>query len=294
MNTPLISQHNGRRRGLHSKAKRGFIFAVLKLSGSAAEKAGFLTGDRLVSIDKITIDELENFENVIEKIRGDVGTTTCIEILRGKVKKNLCAERTASSFPRFRIYIVKNLGIIEIRLLDKNFVAKDFAEALATIEAKGIKNLVIDFRFNENADLLSGQEFMSQLLPNETALFRIKYLKKTETYSTKNNRKEKRPFEKIIVLQAQSSSGMTEQITRLLKEKYENTIIMGEESGGDALVKSLVPVEKNFSLLIPVAEIVGLNGEKYHGVPIQPDIKISAIMELNLELFEVFFPTEKK
>ncbi len=81
---------------------------------------------------------------------------------------------------------------------------------------------------------------------------------------------------------------MTEVITRLLKRFFPNTIIIGEESSGYALVEKLVPVE-DFAVLIPSEELIGIDGEKFHQNPIKPDIEIPGIANLDIGIFKLFF-----
>lgn len=260
------------------------VIVTEAIKGSAAEQAGFLAGDIVLAIDKHKVSEMKTFQEVIDKIRGKAGTSVCISRQRKKEIKTICLKRTAT--PRLRTYFIGDLAVVEVTSLNKTHAEKDFDDALTSIEAKKIKKIIIDFRFNESADLLSGVEFLSALLPNGSEVFATQSLEKKEIYSVQNHRTEKRPFDKIFILQAANAGGMTEDITRQIKKDYPNTLIIGEKSSGHALVKKLFSVE-NFSILLPWAEIIDSDGKKRHGRPIEPDIEVPA-QSINLDMLNIF------
>lgn len=123
------------------------IMVLSPIKGSPAEEAGILPGDLIVSVDSVTYTA-EEMTVASNKIKGEVGTTVKIEILRGNETLNFELKRENIKVnPVEGKKLENDIGYIEFSSFDDG-TAEEFKTKFEELQGQGIKSLIIDLRNN--------------------------------------------------------------------------------------------------------------------------------------------------
>lgn len=123
------------------------IMVLSPIKGSPAEKAGILPGDYIVGVDDVTYTA-EDMSVAANKIKGEVGSSVKIEILRNSETKTFEITRENIKVNPVEGQVLENnIGYIEFSSFDDG-TADDFKAKYEELEKQGIKSLVIDLRNN--------------------------------------------------------------------------------------------------------------------------------------------------
>ena len=123
------------------------IMVLSPIKGSPAEKAGILPGDYIISVDGVTYTA-DDMSVAANKIKGEVGSSVKIEILRNSETKTFEIKRENIKVnPVEGKVLENNIGYIEFSSFDEG-TADDFKAKYEELAKKGIKSLVIDLRNN--------------------------------------------------------------------------------------------------------------------------------------------------
>ena len=136
------------------------------ISGSPAEHAGILPGDRIVSVDgNAIVGRMVTAESVRSKIRGTKGTKVTLGIKRNSSREILKFTITRGDIPINTVdvaYMIDNqTGYIKVSQFGKN-TYEEFLIALINLRAEGAKRFIVDLRGNSG-----GYMEMAILMVNE-------------------------------------------------------------------------------------------------------------------------------
>ena len=130
------------------------IVSVLK--NNPAIKAGLLKGDVILKIngEDVTKDSLDS---VVQKIRGQAGTTVKLEIFRNNEKKEFAITRETINNPSVETKVENGVGVMTISRFDEKTgeLAKNAAENLLR---QNVKSIVLDLRGNSGGYLTAAEK----------------------------------------------------------------------------------------------------------------------------------------
>jgi carboxyl-terminal processing protease len=128
------------------------LLIVQVLKNSPAEMAGLKPRDRIIRIDQAAADKL-SFEQAVEKLKGDVGTTIELEVMQvGQMMPRVF------TLARQLIFVP---SVVELQMLDDHLgvgyfqlvgfqetTLAEIDEAVGQLQMRGMKVLVLDLRGN--------------------------------------------------------------------------------------------------------------------------------------------------
>ena len=171
--TEKISELNGNLTGigirvflqeLDEETDQIVIFEVME--GSPAEGAGVKAGDIIYSVDGVLYSEL-GYEETVNRIIGDAGTSVTFEVMRNKRVKEFTIERKLfeSQLVSYKISDANaNVGYIRIYEFGTSAVAQ-FKRAVESLKTQGATKLVFDVRNNPGGELTTITSILDYLLP---------------------------------------------------------------------------------------------------------------------------------
>jgi carboxyl-terminal processing protease len=150
---------------VEADAKAGYLRVTSPMKGTPAYEAGVLPGDLIVAVDGVDVHDMGQ-EEVISRIKGDLGTKVVLKLRRGD-KETL---DVSLSRAEIKVESVKHRmaepGIGYIRIDDfTESVPADVEEAYRDLEKQGMTALVIDLRFNGGGLLKSAVDVCDLWLP---------------------------------------------------------------------------------------------------------------------------------
>jgi len=244
-----------------------------------AERVGILSGDRIVTADTISLVGMET-NKVMEHLRGEKGTKVKLGIKRYGTAdlQYFTLERgdvNVKSIDAFYMMDEKT-GFIHI----KNFGEKTYAEmlvALAELNMKGMKQLVVDLRGNRGGYMHIAIQMVNEFLPAGKLI--------VYTEGRKSPREEFRSdgrgmFQKlpIIVLVDEGSASASEIFAGAIQDNDRGTIV-GRRTFGKGLVQQPMGFRDGSEVRLTVARYYTPSGrciqkpyEKGHGEEYENDL----------------------
>jgi carboxyl-terminal processing protease len=260
--------------GMEIGIKDDILTVISPIKGTPAYKAGILAGDKIVSIDGITTQDL-SVDDAVKKIRGEVGTKVKIEIFHEGAKKTEIKELTRATIVIENIeYSLRKDGVFVIKLFSFNDDSDiKFQQAITEFSKSNSNKLIIDLRNNPGGYLESAVNIASWFIKPGEVIVKEDYGGKqdSDVYTSKGYDLLKNKKFKTVVLINKGSASASEILTGALKE-YGIATVIGETSFGKGSVQQVVPINEETSLKITIANWLTPNGVWISKQGITPDI----------------------
>lgn len=239
---------------------------VRVLQNNPAEKAGLEVGD---VITKINGDSVEGkaLNDVVSSVRGDVGTTVKLTVVRGGDEKQFTITRQQVNNPSAYGEIKNGIGILTITRFDDQ--TGTLARTVATdFKNKGVKGVILDLRGNGGgyvtaAQAVAGLWLNDQLVTTERRGGQVTdELKSTGTPILNGI--------KTVVLVNASSASASEIVSGALHD-HKAATLMGVTTFGKGSVQKLLNLSDGATLKVTVARWYTPSGVNISEKGITPD-----------------------
>ncbi|MFA5744819.1 MAG: S41 family peptidase [Candidatus Paceibacterota bacterium] len=257
--------------GMEIDIKDSVLTVVAPLKGTPAEAAGIEAGDQIVAIDGKPTDGLA-VDVAVQKIRGPVGTTVSLDIIRAKKSMNIKIVRDTIQVPETEDGLDVASGVYHIALYEfTSSSASLFNQAFTRFKDSGSKKLVIDLRGNPGGYLDAAVAIASHFIPKGAVVV-------TEDFGGKDSGQPHNSLgyndtpagTKIVVLIDGGSASASEIFAGALQDTKVATLI-GTKSFGKGSVQTLMDLGGG-SLKVTVARWVTPAGHWIMGNGVTPDI----------------------
>lgn len=239
--------------------------------GTPSEAAGMKKDDVILSVDGTEATSME-LTNLVKLIRGDEGTTVHIEIYRPSTEENLSfdVERADVTLPSVSSQMLENsIGYILIDSFETD-TAKQFEQALADLQAQGMKSLIVDVRYNPGGMLTSVVQILDDILPEGLLVYIEDKYGNRQDYNSDEDTYLDCP---IAVLMNENSASAAEIFAGAIKD-YDYGTLIGTTTYGKGIVQTIFPLENGDAVKITTAKYFTPKGNYIHGVGIDPDIEL--------------------
>lgn len=239
--------------------------------GTPSEAAGMKKDDVILSVDGTEATSME-LTNLVKLIRGDEGTTVHIEVYRPSTEENLSfdVERADVTLPSVSSQMLENsIGYILIDSFETD-TAKQFEQALADLQAQGMKSLIVDVRYNPGGMLTSVVQILDDILPEGLLVYIEDKYGNRQDYNSDGDTYLDCP---IAVLMNENSASAAEIFAGAIKD-YDYGTLIGTTTYGKGIVQTIFPLEDGDAVKITTAKYFTPKGNYIHGVGIDPDIEL--------------------
>lgn len=224
------------------------------IQGGPSERAGLLSGDRIVGINNESAIGMKR-DNVPLKLMGPKGTKVDISVERTGWSKprpySLIRDEVHIQSVAFSFMIRPDVGYIQITRFSAT-TGDELEKALKKLEAQGMKQLVLDLRRNGGGYLEAAVVVSDKFIPGGK---RLVYTKGRipesfrEFFSTERQTRLSLP---IIVMIDRASASASEIVAGALQD-WDRAWIVGETSFGKGLVQSQYRLGDGSALLMTTA-----------------------------------------
>lgn len=262
--------------GMEIAQKDGLLTVVSPLKDSPAEKAGVLPGDIIVKINGTSTENI-NVDDAISQIRGKVGTTVKITVVRKEKSEliDITITRATIAIPIIDTKTVDGVFIINLYSFSENST-KLFTEALQKFKDSGLKKLVIDLRNNPGGYLDAAVDIGSYFIPQGKIIVRENQGEGNPelVYRSHGTDMVLPSGLKIVVLVNGGSASASEILAGALAE-HGVAQIVGTQSFGKGSVQELIPLSDGSSVKITVAKWLTPNGVSISEKGITPQYTVT-------------------
>ncbi len=240
--------------GAGIRSRDGQIIVTVPYEGFAADKAGLMAGDLILSVDGKSV-EGKSTEDVSKILKGAPGTKVTVLLERDGKQITREIEREEVQVKSVPYYGMLNSGIGYITL--SNFTDKATTEVKAAFEDlkknNELKGLILDLRGNPGG-LLSEAVNITNLFVEkgqEVVKTKGKMEEWEKTYRTLN-----KPMDKEIplaVLINRGSASASEIVSGTLQD-YDRAVVIGQRSFGKGLVQQTRKLSYGAQLKVTIAK----------------------------------------
>ncbi len=253
---------------------RNDTLAVLNpLPDSPAEKAGLKIGDQILEINGETTKNLA-VNDAVKKIRGEIGTTVTLTILRNGNDKNqkISIVRSQIQVPTLKWTMLdNNIGHLQLFGFNENAPFLFYRTALTALlgNAQGI---ILDVRDNPGGFLEVAVNLAGWFLDKGTIVAKEKFRNGQETIFRSNGNAALKKIPIVILINGNSASA-SEILAGALRD-HNHTKLIGEKSFGKGTVQELFPLKDNSKLKITIANWLLPSGTLIDHNGLTPDIEV--------------------
>ncbi|MHB1393089.1 MAG: S41 family peptidase [Clostridia bacterium] len=258
--------------GVQIEKKDDGITVVAPIEGTPAYKAGFKTGDKLVSVDGTDITSY-TADKAAALIRGKEGTKVKIGVRRKGAAEIVYYELVRELIKINPVkYEIKdgNIGFLKITEFNEN-TSENVAAAVDAFKAKNVKGVIIDLRGNPGGLLNEVIDASALLIPKGPI---VKIQVKNEIVEAYESELDKAPF-KLVVLVNGGSASASEIMAGAIKDS-KTGILIGEKTYGKGTVQHTMRVQGGGGAKLTIANYLTPSGFSLDGKGIAPDIEVKA------------------
>ena len=248
------------------------------LSGTPAQEAGLLRGDKIKTVNSQSVEGLSVSEISALVTNPDISTAT-LGVLRGD--KNLSFTMVKREIKSLTVFTDKlsdllgpSVNAAQYRYISVTMVAEntavDLKNAVAACKAAGVKGIVLDLRGNTGGYLDIAVDICRILVP-EGAIYHQRDAR-GRRHSEYTFLKEK-PFGKMVVLVDSHTASAAELIASALQDSGA-ALIIGETTYGKGVIQTLFSLPAGGALKLTNYEFFRRGGGALNGVGVTPDVII--------------------
>lgn len=252
MNEPLQGEFEG--IGIEFAIINDSLTVQAPVAGGPSERVGLLAGDKIISVDSVSIVGKSITNDMVFKcLRGKKGTKVNLVVLRKGESTPLHFTIVRDKIPLFSVdasYFVKK-GYFYIKL--SRFAASSHEEIVKAINEKGdeVKALILDLRGNSGGYLVSAIDIANEFLSKGELIVYTEGRKvpKIQERGDGNGIFKSRP---IVVLIDENSASASEILAGAIQDQ-DRGVIIGRRSFGKGLVQQALPLTDGSQLRLTIA-----------------------------------------
>jgi carboxyl-terminal processing protease len=256
------------------------LTVIAPLKGNPAERAGIMTGDKVLKIDGVSTDGM-TIDKAVKLIRGEGGTKVSLTIFREGEDEllNIDIIRGTIQIPTIDTKL-RDDGVFVIKLHNFSAISTNlFRDALREFVISGTDKMILDLRGNPGGFLEAAIDMASWFLPTgkvvvtedfgENGSPRIHRSKGYNIFTDKL---------KMVILMNQGSASASEILAGALSQ-HGKAKLVGARSFGKGSVQELVDITPDTSLKVTVARWLTPNGSSISDGGLAPDIEVEFTKE---------------
>ncbi len=255
------------------------IYVSEAIVDSPAQRAGIRGGDYIVAVDGKRVSE-SDYNDIIAAIRGEVGTSVRVTVLRGEdeITFEIIRERIVETTVSYEL-MDNGIGYIRITGFKDN-TDEQFIEALSALENQNATSIIFDLRGNPGGTLDSVTNMISYLVPNGTVIASFSAYKDTVYANEEVDHSLSLPS---VVICNENTASAGELFTSALRDYDDMGLLecttVGTTTFGKGIMQSSLPFTDHSAITLTVAFYNPPSGVNYHNIGITPDFTVELDVE---------------
>lgn len=262
--------------GMEIGIRDRILTVIAPLPETPAEKAGLLTGDKIIRINGTSTENMR-VDSAVALIRGEKGTVVELVIYRDGEADFLTIPVTRDNITVPTTKTEQIGDVYVITLYSFNAVAeKQFTDALKEFQASKAKKLIVDLRGNPGGFLQGAVNIASRFLPAGKIVVQESFSDPSlnETMRSRGGQVTDFSPERLVVLIDNGSASASEIVAGALQDHKVATLI-GTQTFGKGSVQELLGLSEGAALKVTVARWLTPNGTSISNGGLKPDIVIN-------------------
>jgi carboxyl-terminal processing protease len=249
----------------------GHVTVISPMSGTPAYKKGVQAGDLIVKINGEPVEGL-SLNQVVEQLRGKVGTKVEVTLFRPSLRQLIPVEITRAKIPLPGVrtaLLPGNVGYAYAPSFTEK-TALEIEEALSGWEKEDLAGFILDLRSNPGG-LLDAAVAVCQIFLGPGTIVSVKNRvgteKKFQTFERKHGNWP------LVVLIDEGSASASEIVAGAIRDQNRG-LLLGKKSFGKGSVQTVIPLVDGSALALTTAYYYTPSGELIHKKGIEPHISV--------------------
>ena len=265
--------------GIEITTDKGFIKIISPIDDTPAFEAGIQAGDYITHLNGESVVDM-NLKEAIDIMRGEVGTSITITIIRGSEEPfDVELIRDTIKMASVKHRVLNDVGVLRVSTFNEQTTSglKESIQELEESENPPI-GYVLDLR-NNPGGLLTESVSVSDLFLEQGEIVSIRGREKKDVQvfsAKKGDLINKKP---LVVLINEGSASASEIVAGALQD-HDRAVIMGMKSFGKGSVQTIVPIDSG-AIRLTIAKYYTPSGDSIQAVGIEPDVVVPRA-ELNI------------
>jgi carboxyl-terminal processing protease len=260
--------------GLEVSMDQGTVSVVAPIDGTAAHRAGIRSGDVILSIDGIVVDE-GNVTDTVGRMRGTPGTTVELTVSRD-------AEPEPIDFRLMRGHV--QVSSVRNEILDEAFgyirithfsdtTARDLRKAVAELRENAgeeLHGVILDMR-NNPGGVLDAAVDVSDAFLNGGVIVTASGRGHDATFRHEAGAGDLLDGVLLVVMVNRGSASASEIVAGALQDNERATVV-GNQTFGKGSVQTVMPLSNGRAIKLTTSRYFTPSGDSIQGQGITPDI----------------------
>lgn len=245
-----------------------FVITALR-AGGPAEAAGVQVGDILRAVDGLTVNELTSGHEIAMLLRGPVGVAIAITVQRGEQTLTVQVQRAEREQLQSRLLAD---GVAYVRLPSfPTGVAQTLKSELTTLQAQGMKALVLDLRNNAGGSTQDAAAILNFFI-REGHLYTAEF----KNGQRRTFRADGKAFlaDLPLTLLVDGGSFSSSELVAAALQDHRRARIIGATTGGKGTIQDTIPLDDHALLHLTIAKWLSAAGGWIHHQGVQPDVAL--------------------
>ena len=260
--------------GIQIGVKNQQLTVIAPIDDTPAFRAGLAAGDKIMKINDEWTKDM-SIEQAVDKMRGPKNTQVSLLIYReGWDKpKEFKITRDVIKVTSVKSEMLDNeIGYIKI-IQFQGQTTEELEKALKSLEAKGIKKLVLDLRNDPGGLLDASVDVSGKFLTKDSLVVYIQGRQKTDRKDFLTSGSEPPREFPMVVLVNTGSASASEIVAGALQDS-KRAVIVGTQTFGKGSVQTVFPLEDGGGIRLTTAKYYTPSGRSIQNVGITPDIEV--------------------
>jgi carboxyl-terminal processing protease len=240
-----------------------------------AEQAGVQKGDVVIKVDDTVITPTMTVEDVVNLVRGEVGTVVRLSLRRESQVDPIIVEIERQEIPSPTVEArmldeAEGMGYIRITLFSSR-TARELEDALEELGTLGMSMLVLDLRGNGGGLFDAAIDVASQFLSDGVVLYQVSKGDEERTETVKRGGEYTEG--PLVVLVDGGTASASEIVVGALQD-HGRAILVGQKTFGKGSVQSVFDLSDGSSVHVTSAQWLTPNRHQISGEGLTPDLEV--------------------
>jgi carboxyl-terminal processing protease len=240
--------------GIQIEVRDNAIVVVAPLPDSPAERAGIMTGDRIVEVNAQSTAQW-NQEQAVRNLRGPENTSVALKIQRPGVTELIAFHLTRAKIHarsvRTAMMANDHVGYVELNPFSEES-ADELTAAIDSLRGAGMRSLILDLRGNPGGLLDEGIAVSELFLDPGQEVVATRGRAPGSSREFLDRQPQRYPDLPIVVLVNGGTASASEIVAGALQD-HDRALVIGQPTFGKGLVQTLFRLSNDAALKITTA-----------------------------------------
>ena len=265
-------------------SKPAYVEVASPIDDTPGAKAGIQAGDLITAIDGLPTPSM-TMNEVLQHLRGEIGTPVTVSILRGSsMKFDVTLIRALIEVPTVKYGMIEGTKIGYARLIQFTpDTAQRLQDALDSFAKSGYKGLIIDLRDNPGGLITSAVDVADKFIDQGPIVStKSRLLFENTQFSANKEKTTVKGGIPIVVLINRGAASASEIVSGALKD-YHLAYLVGERTYGKGSVQQVIPLSNTDGIKITMARYYTPSDMNIDKIGIPPDLEVKNLKDFSEE-----------